>query len=142
MPEQIETIAENIRAQILALAPDGVRATVESLPAVAILGAVVAVGLLLVWIIFALLGAVFRGGKKKRAEEDDTPAEMSFRSDPPRRERDPPRSEPARREPSRSDIAGGGPAAAPAQAGDMRARSTTLSRVATASLRATITAAP
>ena len=59
MPEQIETIAENIRAQILALAPDGVRATVESLPAVAILGAVAAVALLLLWIIFALLGAVF-----------------------------------------------------------------------------------
>ncbi len=114
MPEQFETIAENIRAQILALAPDGVRATVESLPAAAILGVVAAAALVLLWIILALLGAVFGGGKK-RQESDDAPEETTFRSEPPRRDRDPPpRGEPAR-----------APAAAPtgpATSGDLRVR--------------------
>lgn len=109
MPEQIETIAENIRAQILALAPDGVRATVESLPAVAILGAVAAVALLLLWIIFALLGAVFGGGgKKARADEaDEELARMRDYDRPAERaaERQPARGEPARPQ--------GGPQAVP-----------------------------
>ncbi|KAF0177779.1 MAG: tetratricopeptide repeat protein [Hyphomonadaceae bacterium] len=110
MPEQIETIAENIRAQILALAPDSVRATVESLPAVAVLGAVAAVALILLWVILALLGAVFGGGKKKM-EPDDAPVEATFRPESPRRNRDPSRAEPARSLPS-----------APASPGDLRAR--------------------
>jgi len=75
MPEQLIAIAENIRAQILALAPDGARAIVEGLPPEGVLGAVAVVGLLLLWIIFALLGAVFGGGKKRR---DEAEAEADF----------------------------------------------------------------
>lgn len=126
MPEQIETIAENIRAQILALAPDSVHATVEGLPAVAILGAVAAVALLLIWIIFALLGAVFGGGKKKeRAEEADE--ELARMRDYDRAadrapERAPDR-QPARSEPARSPPQGG-PQAVPQSppAADARGR--------------------
>lgn len=129
MPEQIETIAENIRAQILALAPDSVRATVETLPAAAILGAVAVVGLVLVWIIFGMLGAVFGGGKKRDAEDDDTLPETTFRSAPARDEpqrRDPARHDPPRAEPPRPDPVRAGGAAAPgpsaAASGDIRAR--------------------
>lgn len=131
MPEQIETIAENIRAQILALAPDSVRATVESLPAVAILGAVAVVALLLLWIIFALLGAVFGGGKKKRDAEDDAeeararsydrPSERAPERMPERApERGMDRAPPPRGEPLRSVPPAPQPAAS--GGGDVRSR--------------------
>jgi len=122
MPEQIETIAENIRAQILALAPDSVAATVKSLPAVAILGAVAVVGLLLLWIIFGLLGAVFGGGKKKREQEAEEAVESSRSERQPPSERQPdrqPQRQPARPEPARAS-GGGGQSSAPS--GDTRGR--------------------
>lgn len=113
MPEQIETIAENIRAQILALAPDSVHATVEGLPAVAILGAVAAVALLLLWIIFALLGAVFGGGKKK-ARDEEADEELARMRDYERpADRAPERQAPSRSEPARAAPQGGGPQAVP-----------------------------
>lgn len=125
MPEQIETIAENIRAQILALAPDSVRATVESLPGVAILGAVAVVALLLLWIIFALLGAVFGGGKKKRARDEEEAVE-SFRSErQPDRDQfsdRPPARAPSRPEPVRQSGGAAPPSQTPASGGDTRGR--------------------
>lgn len=126
MPEQLITIAENIRAQILALAPDSVRAIVEGLPPVGVLGAVAAVALVLLWIIFSLLGAVFGGGKKRReeakAEDDYIPerapervAERAPERAPERPvDRSPPRSEPQRSPQTQP--------AAPISSGDARAR--------------------
>ena len=69
MPEQLETIAEAIRAQLLALAPDGVAGPLQSLPSVALLAVVAGVALLLLWIVLAALGAVFGGGRRKRERE-------------------------------------------------------------------------
>jgi hypothetical protein len=138
MPEQLITIAENIRAQLLALAPDSARAIIEGLPPEGVLGAVAVVGLLLLWIIFALLGAVFGGGKKRRAEaevEDDyvpqraperTPDRGSQRADPPRdaprdAPRDLPRDLPRGPSPDLLRAPQGQPAAS-ASTGDPRAR--------------------
>ncbi len=69
MPEQFETIAEAIRAQLLALAPDSVAAPLQTLPSVALLAIVAGVALLLLWIVLAALGAVFGGGRRKRERE-------------------------------------------------------------------------
>ncbi|MBL8557647.1 MAG: tetratricopeptide repeat protein [Hyphomonadaceae bacterium] len=120
MPEQLITIAENIRAQILALAPDSVRALVEGLPPEGVLGAVAVVGLLLLWIIFSLLGAVF-GGKKRRDEaedQDDYIPESRFeRSPEPVRDPAPQRTDSPRADPPRAPQP-----VAPAAGGDPRAR--------------------
>lgn len=85
MPEQLTTIAEAIRAQVLALAPDSVRAQVEALPAAAILGAVALVVLILLWIMFAGLGAAFGGGRRRREREvaEELQARRTELRDPP-----------------------------------------------------------
>lgn len=131
MPDQLITIAENIRAQILALAPDSVRAVVEGLPPEGVLGGVAVIGLLLLWIIFSLLGAVFGGGKKRREEaeaEDDYIPERHFERTPERvPERQPERA--SERQPERSfdrdpprAPQGAPQTAAPANTGEIRAR--------------------
>lgn len=130
MPEQLITIAENIRAQILALAPDSARAVVEGLPPEGVLGAVAAVGLLLLWIIFALLGAVFGGGKKRRAEadaEDDyvpqrTPERVAERTPERSTDRGSPQADPPRDTFRDAPRAAQGQTAASASTGDTRAR--------------------
>lgn len=107
MPAELITIAEAIRAQILALAPDSVRPQVEQLPAVAVLGAVGVVVLILLWILFAGLGALFGGGKRRQEEVAN-----DYRPEPRREERRDPVREERRPEPAR-------PSASP---GDLAAR--------------------
>jgi tetratricopeptide (TPR) repeat protein len=98
MPAELITIAEAIRAQLLALAPDTARATIETLPPVAVLGGVGVVVLILLWILFAGLGALFGGGRRRREAEEGA----EYRASEPRREerreplRDDRRAEPAR----------------------------------------------
>jgi tetratricopeptide (TPR) repeat protein len=115
MPEQLETVAEAIRAQILALAPDSVAATVQSLPPVALLAIVGGAGLLLLWIVLAALGALFGGGGRRKREQE---VERELAS---RRQQDLPQDRgPDRRAPAsdrRSE-----PMPAPAQGGDIAAR--------------------
>lgn len=72
MPEQLVEIAEAIRAQVLAFAPDSVADQIRSLPPVAIVAALGVVALLALWIVLASLGALFGGDRRRDHDEEES----------------------------------------------------------------------
>ena len=84
MPEQWITIAENIRLQLLALAPDSVAGPIRAMPPVALMAIVAGVALFALWVFLAMVGALFSGGKRGREVAEDGP----FRSEYSERRQD------------------------------------------------------
>jgi hypothetical protein len=117
MPDFLQSLADNLKLQILAIAPDSARASLEGLPGVAFLGGAGLIGLILVWILFSLLGALFGGGKKRDEEEALAP-----RRAPESRREEPRRQTPPQQRPPQPAPAPAAPQPAPAQPGpDSRA---------------------
>ncbi len=103
MPEELLNIAEAIRTQLLALAPDSVRAQIEALPGEVLLAILGVLALAALLVVFSLLGALFGGGRRRREEEQEVANDY----------RPEPRPEP-RREERRPEPASAAPSASPA----------------------------
>lgn len=73
MPEQLINLAESLRLQLLALAPDSVAGPIRAMPPVALLAIVAGVALFALWVLLATLGALFGGGKNRREEVEEEP---------------------------------------------------------------------